>query len=76
MLIRKFAALKLLTLCIYLCVIKGNLMIKKIAFVLAFFVSFSGISLADSTTETNTNINDGRNDVIEAWGGTRNGGEC
>jgi hypothetical protein len=53
-------------------------MIKKIAFVLAFFVSFSGISLADSTTETNTNINinDGRNDVIEAWGGTRNGGEC
>lgn len=49
-------------------------MIKKITLVLAFFMSFSGVSFASETASTDSS--DGRDDVIEAWGGTRNGGDC
>lgn len=50
-------------------------MIKKITLVLALFMTFSGVSFA-SETDAKYNSNDGSNDLIEAWGGTRNGGDC
>ena len=51
-------------------------MIKNIALVLAFFMSFSSVSFAGDTTASNSSSNDGTDDVIEAFGGTRNGGDC
>ena len=50
-------------------------MIKKITLVLAFFMSFSGVSFASETAATGNSI-DGRDDLIEAWGGSHNGGDC
>lgn len=44
-------------------------MMKKFALVLALFASFSNLSFAAGSL-------DGSDDVIEAMGGTRNGGDC
>jgi hypothetical protein len=46
-------------------VIKGNLMIKKIALVPAFFLSFSSVSFAGETAATDSSISEGTNDLIE-----------
>lgn len=51
-------------------------MTSKIAILLAFFMSLSTASFAGGTVATDGSINDGSNDVIEAWGGTRSGGDC
>lgn len=51
-------------------------MIKKIALILTLFMSSTGVSFAGSTSAADSNVNDGTNDTIEAWGGTRNGGDC
>lgn len=47
-------------------------MIKKITFVFALFVALSGTSFADTAFSGV----DGADDLIEAYGGTRNGGDC
>ena len=44
-------------------------MIKKITIAFALVMAFSGSVLASTTF-------DGSNDLIEAFGGTRNGGDC
>ena len=47
-------------------------MTKKIMLVLALFMSISGTGFASAALSQA----DGSNDTIEAWGGTRNGGDC
>ena len=44
-------------------------MIKKITLLLALCAAFSGTAVAGPAY-------DGSDDLIEAWGGTRNGGDC
>ena len=51
-------------------------MTKKIALAFTIFLSFSCASFAGSSSMANSSVNDGANDTIEAWGGTRNGGDC
>lgn len=46
-------------------------MIKKITIAFALFAAFSGSALASTSTSF-----DGSSDLIEAFGGTRNGGDC
>lgn len=74
--IRKPAANNLLTIGIYTVVLKGNLMMKKFALLLALFASFSNLSFAAGSHAAQTSSLDGSDDVIEAMGGTRNGGDC
>ena len=47
-------------------------MMKKITFVFALLVAFSGTSFAGTAFSGV----DGADDLIEAYGGTRNGGDC
>ncbi len=49
-------------------------MIKKFTLVFAFLLSFSGASFASQINTTDNS--DGRDDLTEDWGGTRNGGDC
>ena len=56
--------------------VKGNLVMKKFALVLALFASFSNLSFAAGSYAAQTSSLDGSDDVIEAMGGTRNGGDC
>jgi len=56
--------------------LKGNLMMKKFALLLALFASFSNLSFAAGSHAAQTSSLDGSDDVIEAMGGTRNGGDC
>jgi hypothetical protein len=51
-------------------------MSKKIALVFVVLMSFSGLSSAGAVSATTGSSYDGSNDLIEAWGGTRNGGDC
>jgi hypothetical protein len=46
-------------------------MMKQLAFVLALFLSCTSLSFAAKSSAP-----DGSDDVIEAFGGTRNGGDC
>ena len=46
---------------------------KKLAWLFALFMSCSSLGFAAETPEKSY---DGSDDVIEAWGGTRNGGDC
>jgi len=48
---------------------KGILMIKKITLAFALVAAFSGNVFASVAY-------DGSSDLIEAYGGTRNGGDC
>ena len=56
--------------------VKGNLIMKRFALVLALFASFSNLSFAAGASATPISSLDGSADVIEAMGGTRNGGDC
>jgi hypothetical protein len=51
-------------------------MMKKFALVLALFASFFNLSFAAGGHAAQTSSLDGSDDVIEAMGGTRNGGDC
>jgi len=51
-------------------------MMKKFTLVLALFMSFSNFSFAAGASAAQSSNPDGSDDVIEAWGGTRNGGDC
>ena len=56
-------------------------MIKKITVAFALIVAFSGSAFASTGFDGSNNVVaraslDGSNDLIEAFGGTRNGGDC